>query len=363
MLLPEGKYTFDSFLEYILKHPQVIEKSAFRNQLKIYLLYTAHKNWKDFFRECEFQDNYGEFTKITMKYKMRGSFKKSVFFVYQHSDDLILLFTTEIYDVHYKTIRNKISQIRGIDEVWIHPKVIAKINQFIIDKYETAKITNFSSRRAPKDKIPCKIRPDITRRIEYSGEDGKETLKEMKQLYGVIPTSLEYEIFGRIKLKVTEDGLFNLESLNEETFNLFREVFDMILGDIISMKKKFQQIKFDFEKKTIGKQGINIPIVQLGEIDLENIKLEGLDAEEFIDNMSDFSFTDVYIKEGSLIFNATVKDEEKNSIFDISASENKIFLIPKYRTTFESFCKFYRGVTESIDDEATFSLVSESHGC
>jgi hypothetical protein len=74
---------------------------------------------------------------------------------------------------------------------------------------------------------------------------------------------------------------------------------------------------------------------------------------------SDFSFVDAYVSETPLIFNATVIDELKGTVFGISGVENEIALIPKHRTSFESFIKFFSIIAENFDEGAELTTFSE----
>jgi hypothetical protein len=72
-----------------------------------------------------------------------------------------------------------------------------------------------------------------------------------------------------------------------------------------------------------------------------------------------FSFVDTYVKEGPFFFSATVVDENKGTVFGLSGIENEIALIPKHRTTFETFIKFYNAISDNFDETAQLTTFSE----
>jgi len=57
--------------------------------------------------------------------------------------------------------------------------------------------------------------------------------------------------------------------------------------------------------------------------------------------------------EGSLRFDATVVDETKKSIFEISATKDRMIVSPRYETQFDSFLRFLETVVENFDPNAT----------
>lgn len=62
-----------------------------------------------------------------------------------------------------------------------------------------------------------------------------------------------------------------------------------------------------------------------------------------------------YLEEGSLNLSAIVIDEVRNAVFDVSGTERSLAIVPKSDTSFDSFIRFYRYVTETLDSKASFA--------
>lgn len=359
----------ESFLEYIAEHKEDVFGTSQPKWLKGHLLY-VEKDWKNTFHELE-PIRYGEIMKIVFPSK-EGVVN---FYAYQWAPGLLMMFTSSTEDQYEKTLRQFIIGRKGISPAWIKPSVLDQMKNFLVDKYN-ARIYRFISRRYPHWKVPAQIRPGEARRISYSGNDAGEALKEIQALYGVIPSSMDMEI-GDSKMQLNREGLFIVRRANLETMGILREVVDKIIAEQVIIRDTSE--KFNVETKTvsIGNKQFNIPQMVAGKIILPNTKLSELmvkkmfrhtDDELYLNDSDyeesdiemDFSFIDTYVQEDPMIFRATVVDEEKGTVFGLSGVENEIALIPKHRTTFESFIKFYSAVVENFDDSAKLATFSES---
>ena len=100
--------------------------------------------------------------------------------------------------------------------------------------------------------------------------------------------------------------------------------------------------------------------IDAGLISLKDREIDATIVERLRESISNFSLIDAHMETGSIGFTATVVDVNKGSVFNITASESRIVVVPKFNYTFESFFSFYREVVESIDEHADFSLLSSS---
>ena len=250
------------------------------------------------------------------------------------------------------------------------------MKNYLVSKFD-AKIYRFISRRYGHWKMPARIRPDEDRRISYSGNDANEALKELQSLYGVIPMSIDMQI-GESKIQINRDGLFLLRQANLETVSILQEIIQRVIVEQTVIRDTSEKFDATTRKVSLGDREFNIPRIVAGKIILPRTKLseimirnmfkqneidERIQSDSDIDVMSeieaDFSFIDTYIQEDPMMFRATVVDEEKGTVFGLSGIENEIALIPKHRTTFESFIKFYNAIVENFDDSATLATFSE----
>ncbi|MDE2589588.1 MAG: hypothetical protein KGL95_07980 [Patescibacteria group bacterium] len=270
----------------------------------------------------------------------------------QDEPDLFCFFTSSTREGYEKTLRKIIQRTRGMSEMWIRPAIFEKIKDFVIDNYD-AKIEGFLSISSLKEEEEARVRPNIKRRIHYRGKDGLDSIKELKEWYGVSPVSIDF-VVNNFKFQITNEGLFTLKNVNETTFDIVDSILELIRREQIEQKDTAVSLKFEHDDDIT--KGASI---ESGEIMLPNLTLDVGSAKLLMDTVgSQFAFLDTYISAGSLDFSATVIDRHKGSMFDISADESKIVLIPRYQTTYESFLTFYRKVVETLDRKATFQLYS-----
>lgn len=361
MIIDEKEYTLISFCDYLIENSKNLFDDVLRTQLKIILLLTDTGNWKEYLIGDDLGGNFresfkmGDIIKIERRYRdSKGEEKIADYYANYYNDSILILFTAVTEEGIKETLDPIIEKRHGICKMYIYPKVFEMIKDFILTEKTNANILSFKAFRKPEI-VEGEIRPEITDRIiDYKGRDGKETLKEFRKYYGVIPSRLEFEIENS-HFKIEDEGRFLLYTINEETFNLIFEIIELILKEILKIKDISQKIRFNLINKKSGKLRIEIPEINAGKITL-SYKLNALIVEDMIKNMPKFSFIDVNIKEGSLSFSMSVIDELKLSVFNLSGSEDSITIISKYKPYFDSFMRFYYHFTENIDENSTLSL-------
>jgi hypothetical protein len=109
-----------------------------------------------------------------------------------------------------------------------------------------------------------------------------------------------------------------------------------------------------------GNLKVQVPEVSSGEIDFDQ-QVSLMQAENFIRGTKDsddlnFSFTDVTKQAGSLDFSAQVTDENRGSLFNVSATEESMRIVPKHDCSFPSLVEFYLAVIQLLDGGAEMRL-------
>ena len=361
MIIIEKEYTLQSFCDYLINEKENLFEDVLRNQLKIILLLTDTNDWKEYLIEDGLGGSFketskmGDITKLERTYRdSKGGLKTADYYANFYNNSILILFTAVTEEGIKETLDPIIEKRHGICKMYMYPKNFENIKDFILTDKRDANILSFKALRKPEI-VKGEIRPEITDRIiDYKGRDGKETLKEFRKYYGVIPSRLEFEIENS-HFKIEDDGRFLLYTINEETFNLIFDIVELILKEILKIKHISQKIRFNLINKESGTLKIEIPEIKAGKISM-SYRLNALIVEDMIQSIPDFSFIDVNIKEGSLSFSMSVIDELKSSVFNLSGSENSITIISKYKPYFDSFMRFYYHFTENIDENSTLSL-------
>jgi hypothetical protein len=275
---------------------------------------------------------------------------------------IIFFTTTDLAEGFAKTAEKIIKTTPNLWNLWIRPALFDTIENLILEKYPDEQITYFTASRRFSSLLPCQIRSDVDRSMQYWGKDGSETLREFKYYYGVLPRTVEYSM-ENITLRINTEGIFTLKTVNRLTFDLFMDILDKVLDETKGLMKTAEELKFSQDELVTEKKVLPIACIEPGEIQMET-KLTIEDVRGMFKSMEKegFSAIDALMDEGSLSLSATVVDSNKGSVFDISASDSRITLIPKYRTSFDSFLRFFAFITENIDQRATFRKFSDIHG-
>lgn len=265
---------------------------------------------------------------------------------------------------------------KDISQSWIKPSLLEKIKHHLVASYDV-KVYRFIARRYKHWKYYSKIRPDVDRRLSYSGKDANDTLIELQSLYGIIPSSIDLAIDNN-KIQINHDGLFVVRHINKKTIIIVYEMLEIIIKEQQRIRDLSEKININSNTLSNKLSSIKISQVTSGKIlfsknnlsedFLENLfnslKIDhffgsDIDKDEELDEQI-FSFIDTDIQSNPLTFNAIVIDENKKSIFGISGNRNQIILIPKHIITFESFINFYNYVTENVDDDADLVKFGEA---
>jgi len=348
------EYSIEEFKNYLIDHSdEIFEEDKRRRWLKIYCILVSDESWQENLFSNQELIKMGDIFKATWKKEGDDEDEES-YYIMEYCPGLLLLYTTATIQEYGNTLGKKIQRSLGTTKMWMKPKIFDIFWRGILD--ETGGfIYRFTSRRGPLDTNPCKIRPDYKRRFSYTGDDGTHTLAELEELYGVTPESIYMEIDKNLKIHLTNDGLYSAREISADAMNLFFKYLDEVKDSILEMRTVSKSMKFE----VVSKFDIKTVSIESGIIRLSDSIVDSVMAEKMMEALeADFSFIDLNLVGGSVSLTATVVDEIKGSVFNINASESQILIVPKTRTTFESFIGFYRGIVESVDEYAEFSLLS-----
>lgn len=360
MKVPKDSYDLETFCQALLAQDESrLFEGLHYNQVKTYFYLTEDDNWCSHFGDQYDKEDYGDVVKLTSEYTKRsGGGGRATFYATYFQDELLMIFTAATEEAIDQTLEQTVNHSSGLASMPIVPPDFQKMNKQVLDDYEDVKITEFKSIRIP-DLADAEIRPEFDRIMEYKGRDGRQTLKEFRQYYGVVPVRLQYE-HEDIEFKMDSSGKFTLKRVNEETFNLLFKLVEEVLDHVLDIQDVTQKIRFQKEQRQSGDLEITVSNVTAGEINFDK-SFNLLMAEEFVQNVAnrdaaEFTFTDVSMQAGSLDFSAMVTDERRNSYFNISATEVGMRIIPKRNCSFPSLIEFFQLFTQSVDQSAQIKL-------
>ncbi|MCZ7357354.1 MAG: hypothetical protein O8C66_09910 [Candidatus Methanoperedens sp.] len=355
MKIPEKEYSVGEFLDYLMEHSDEIFEEERKNWLKIYCILVSDNSWQTTLFKIDEITQLGAIFKVTPEVESSDEIEE-IYYALEYSPGLLLLFTTANNERYKKSVENKIKKSRGTTPMWIKPDFFRRFWKETIEQNNGSFVYRFTSKRKLLDDTPSRIRPNYERRFNYTGDDGTQTMLEIEELYGVLPTSIYIQVNENLKLHLTNEGLFSAQEPSSPALSLFFNYLDEIKDPILKMRNISKSLNFNIAS---GESNLKSASVDVGVIKLHKREIDAYTVESLAKELKDFSFIDKNIEIGSLSFTSTVIDEIKGSVFDISASESEILIVPKYRMTFESLLGFYRGIAESIDEQAELSTIDE----
>jgi len=357
MGMVRGGLTKEEFRQKIKENPESLFIGyTKRRWFKIYCLLVSEE-WKNLLFNSNEITEMGEIYYVVPE-GSNGK-DKEIYFIEEYKPGLILLYTYASNENYERDLGSRIDRTIGTARMWMKPDVFETFWKGLKDK-TNGYIYLFSSKRESWKDGPCKIRPRYARRIEYRGDDATSALEEIMDLYGVSPYRIYLRAGHNLKVHLTNDGLFAAQRPTHELMDYYYQCLDSILEDVLELRKMSMELKY--EMREIDQ--IITPYFKIGNIYLNpDIKIDYRILNRLRQEFEDLSFIDIFYQtendedslpdeDTSICFSATVIDEWKGSVFDIEGSNNKILILPKYRSTFESYISFYRGVVESIDESA-----------
>lgn len=92
----------------------------------------------------------------------------------------------------------------------INPSLMVDMIDDNIGDRKRGKVTYFSGRYIPGTGNKSRIRPDIKRNVQYHGDDGYDTLKELANYYGIYPNIISIELFNQLHFRMDHRGIISI---------------------------------------------------------------------------------------------------------------------------------------------------------
>lgn len=358
-------FGYDSFLKQLSKNANdVFQESEQGNNLKIYLV-TAKDSWQQLFKDYNIEKR-GDVYYL----QMRADDHSVEYYIYEIKDGLLMFFSLSKREEYDSTLKPFIKHAHGMTNMWFPFKSFKSTIEFIMSRY-SANIYSFTARRPLLSTYPGKIRSDTSRSIRYFGNDADQSLNELSEIYGVLPTKVDFKIESD-KIRITNSGFILIRNINLRILRIVDEIIDQAIAEPFRLRDVSKKVsyasrsrwhEFTISKLMSGKiifnTNLDIPsILQL----FHSPSGDDISGTEEDVELPKFSFVDTNISEDPLHYSATAVDEDKGTVFGISGNSNRLILVPKHKTAFESFINFYRLINETIDESSNLYLFNEQYG-
>lgn len=358
-LVPDGHYSRETFQQKLVEvAPKLFPHSKKRKWIKVHGIRTYEDGWKEKL-EPYLERKLGDVWQISVPLpNLRRIGQKTTvdFYVTSYTPRLLLFYSASTSWEYERTLRKVVNVTPGFGQMWIRPKTFEDMVAHFVDVFDPV-VEEFRARRYGDETLPARIRPRMNRQVHWTASDSFETLKELKELYGVRPYSTTMRLRKGI-IQMTDDGMMVITRINSEMFEAVDEALSFVEEEETRMTSDSQQVRFQIERTKAQQGTIAVPMLVSGQILLGEAELGKDSVERIRDNYSSrFEFVNSHEREGSFSWVATAKDKDKDSLFGISADARAMFLVPRVHVTFESFLDFYKAVLNEVDPTATFQLM------
>lgn len=243
--IPESEWKYKEWIEYIIKNKKDVLGSKNDNMLKIYYFHSNQRAKQELEKNAKKQ---GEFHIVSMNYNESATknTKKTEYWMHELEPGLLIFFTSSTKEGYEKTLQQKIRKIFGLHEMWIKPDTFKRIRKDLI-KNKKCGITKFLGYRRKYDNNPQEVKEEAERRIHYFTDnpiDGILRLDELEYRLGIMPKTIEYVLHSD-KIEITNEGLFVLKTVTQESFNLVDYVIEKIRMEEKDMREIAQGLKFE----------------------------------------------------------------------------------------------------------------------
>lgn len=273
------------------------------------------------------------------------------YYVYYDDDFPIFLTTASITKEMPDTIEKFLHSDPDLGRFWLSMEQLDRLRRILTRKYNDLIIPFFTGHRSEYSDIPAEKRGDIERTITYWAEDGRETYKEMRTKYGILPTNLRFERPGDFKFGVKQEGIFTHQKGSIiDTWELFEEEKEnkQILKDTINTggyDSSSSQVFSNHEISSSSPWGIKMSSeIQEGPLDNFRSRL-GETKWEF--GVSE------YRKKGASSFSAEIVDDVKYDRTLLNGHHDRVRVYPLDGNDIDPQFRVFNFIQDHFDSKCT----------
>jgi len=359
----QNYYTHASFINELRKQ-EVKNFSLLYYYVNLEYYKTIEDLLSIFINKYNVIENYGDIYKISIIEDDKEDSEKIIIYLYfDKKNSIIIIYTLATSEQINALINRRIKRAYGTYHIPINFTAFMKLTSYLTKNYSKIKIPFFVSIHYPTFRTKGIHRKDVRRTINYWGEDGLESMNELKKYYGMLPKVIEYKIENFGTYLITNNGKFTLESMDDMhlSWELFFKIVDYVIKDMLTYKKIISKSEYKIIPYETENKVFNLPTATPWIVKFSN-SLDDKYLEELIKTITDKNFN-LFNKNtfsgNSFTFSSAVYDEEKNNLFSIDVDNNKITVIPYERNILESFLKLYEAISEFDPDSNLVEINNE----
>jgi len=363
MKIPTKDYTVKTFTDQLMR----VTLPPYQ-RLKIACFMTSFAQWFDESKMVNLEDVFkryavrieklGQIRRIQSRYfdSQLRDYKVAVFYSYlDPASKLLICFTDEKTEAVEQTLGQMAETAKGFYYLFISSGTFERLKQEILEFEPLARCTYFSSRYFPHLTKRSQIRPDIQKTIIYHGDDGLESLEELRQYYGVYPTVMRFFIPERGNYEMSHSGIFSLwaEESPAKSRELLLSLSNVAVKDALISREIIESSNYELIPVATEKKVFKVPRLTPWTVKFsQQIELADTDALIEVMNNNGFSIFNEVRAEGSIRLNGIVIDDKKQTIFSVDVDDERINIAPIDELRFDSFMRFYKMILEGFDPNA-----------
>jgi len=355
--IPNRDFTLKGFRDFL------IERESHAKDLKVYNLWTKFDQWgardEPYSLAAKFaarQFNltlHGEIMEITAFRGPEEEYDDNPVKYYAHlyENGILQVYTFAESKQADKILADVVGE-SGIYYLWLGPPSIDKLRKIILSSRPSARLMIFAGKRSRFSALPSNIRPNHNRTINYIGSDADEALEELRSAYGVIPIALRFQVSGSVDFWVDSHGTFTF--LSGKLAHLF-DFVETAIELAREAKRAVENTKLE-KVSTPQSQGkySSLRVVPL-QVNLTK-ELSAKEGDVLVEQLTNNNFM-VYNKtvtHGSFRMEATVVDTKKKTFFSLGVLQDRIVILPRDETQFDSFLRLI-STLEEFDPDLSFA--------
>jgi len=242
----------------------------------------------------------------------------------------------------------------NIAQLWIKPIILSKMLEELKETFRGLKVTWFSGISDPKS-TKANRRPGVKRNLQYSGEDGLETLNEMKEEYGIMPKIIEFSIPNVGGYRIDSRGIISIRR------GSLKPIYNTILEAIEELQpwlKSFNKSKIMSAQSNLSAYSLNLRKVFPWKVKLGR--------PLFVNELKSFEYRISQEEETFSMMNRYIRSEEDNSVsnyyslyldeknyssfgVDFSGSDTSFSIYPHQYKSLPSMFNFINALHDNLE--------------
>ncbi len=237
--------------------------------------------------------------------------------------------------------------------LFIPPLLLRETLYSLEREYDDMEISDFTARRSSGSVIPAKMRPKSRRTFSYWGDDGRDTLAELEELYGILAQRAIVTIPGVCKFGIDCRGFMTFHSGD---LDCPLRVLDSIVEKARNARGAYDLSSYDSVLIGTSENRLELGVSSPVTIALK-APLEAGDVSEFHAKLEDggFSVIDSFVKEGSLLLSSDIISKTGQH-YRIKSNGPTIKMYPDDARNLHGFMQFYEFVVDEVDPDARLVL-------